>query len=278
MNMNDQHRLLIVGAHPDDCSIKAGGIATKYVEAGHDVKFLSATDGSAGHYDMDRSELSARRRRETNAVAETLGVDYEVFDIQDGWLEPTFENRKRFIRSLREFDPDVVLGPRPNDYHPDHRYCAQLLQDAAYMLIVPNVCPDTPALDESPVFGYVADNFQKPAPFEPDLVLDVSDVADRKIDALHCHESQMYEWLPYTLDELDTVPGDEDDRREWLANEGVGHLRDTTEMNVADRFRHELVERYGEKRGRAVSHAEAVEIPEYGAPLTDDKREKLFFF
>jgi LmbE family N-acetylglucosaminyl deacetylase len=276
--MSSDPSLLVVGAHPDDCSIKAGGIAATYVEAGHDVTFCSATDGSAGHHEMGRSELAARRRRETEAVAETLGVDYEVFDVPDGELEPTLENRRRFIRFIRGVDPDLVLGPRPSDYHPDHRYCAQLVRDAAYMLIVPNVCPDVEPLDSNPVIGYVADHFEKPAPFEPDVVVDVTDVEDRKIDALHCHESQMYEWLPYTFDELDEVPDGDDERRAWLAGDGLEHLARNTEMNVADRFRERLRERYGDEAGAAVEHAEAVEISEYGAPLTDDLRDRLFFF
>ena len=276
--MSQTVSLLVVGPHPDDCSIKAGGIAAKFVEAGHDVTFLSATDGSAGHHEMGRTELAARRRRETEAVAETLGVEYEVFDVRDGLLEPTLRNRRRFIRFIRQVDPDLVLGPRPNDYHPDHRYCAQLLRDAAYLLIVPNVCPDTPAMDDNPVIGYVADQFRKPAPFEPDVVLDVTDVEEQKVNALHCHESQMYEWLPYTFDELDAVPDGDDERREWLAGDGLSHLVENTEMNVADRFREELKVRYGEERGERVDHAEAVEISEYGAPLTDELREAFFPF
>jgi len=274
--MDETLSLVVVGAHPDDCSIKAGGIAATYVESGHDVTFLSATDGSAGHHEMDRDALAARRRRETEAVAETLGIDYEVFDIPDGQLEASLENRRRFVRFLREVDPDLVLGPRPVDYHPDHRYCARLLADAAYMLIVPNVCPETPPLASMPVFGYVADNFRKPAPFEPDVVLDVTDVEDRKLDALDCHESQMYEWLPYTFDELDAVPEDPATRREWLAGDGLSHLVEHTEMNVADRYAERLAERYG--ANTTVEHAEAVEISEYGAPLTDERRERLFFF
>ena len=276
--MSETLTLLVIGAHPDDCSIKAGGIAAKYVEAGHDVTFLSVTDGSAGHHEMGRPALAARRKRETEAVAETLGVDYDVFDIRNGLLEPTLANRKRLIRYIRQVDPDLVLGPRPNDYHPDHRYTAQLVRDAAYSLIVPNICPNTPALSSNPVIGYVADHFQKPDPFEPDVVLDVTDVKDEKIDALDCHESQMYEWLPFTFGELDTVPGDEAERREWLANDGLGHLEENTEMNVADRFRAALKARYGDEAGAAVGHAEAVEISEYGAPLTDERREELFFF
>jgi len=274
----DESSLLVVGAHPDDCSIKAGGIAVKYVEAGNDVTFLSVTDGSAGHQEMNRTELADRRRRETRDVADTLGIEYDVFDLPDGELEPSLENRRLLIRYIREIDPDLVLGPRPNDYHPDHRYTAQLIRDAAYSLIVPNVCPDTPELESNPVIGYVADHFQKPNPFEPDVVLDVTDVESEKIDALHCHESQMYEWLPYTFDELESVPEDDDERREWLANDGLGHLSANTEMNVSDRFREELRERYGDAEGEAVEHAEAVEISEYGAPLTEENREQLFFF
>ncbi|QLH79771.1 PIG-L family deacetylase [Halosimplex rubrum] len=270
--------LLVVGAHPDDCAIKAGGIAAEYVDAGRDVTFLSVTDGSAGHHEDDRETVAARRKRETEAVAETLGIDYEVFDIPDGELEPSLEHRHRLTRFVREVEPDLVLGPRPNDYHPDHRYTAELLRDTAYMLIVPNVCPDTPPLDDDPVFGYVADGFGKPAPFEPDVVLDVSDAAERKFDALDCHESQMYEWLPYTFGALDEVPDGDDERREWLATAGIDHFSANTEVNVADRFRTELRERYGDDRGAAVDHAEAVEISEYGAPLTDDRREELFFF
>jgi len=276
--MDETPSLLVIGAHPDDCSIKAGGIAAKYAAAGHDVTFLSMTDGSAGHHEMGRAKLAARRKRETEAVAETLGVDYEVFDVRDGELLPTLENRERLIRFVRGVDPDLVLAPRPNDYHPDHRYCAQLVRDAAYMLIVPNVCPRVEPMDENPVVGYVADGFEKPTPFEPDVVLDVDDAVDAKLDALHCHESQLYEWLPYTFGILDDVPEGDAARREWLADEMVAHLEANTPMNVADRFRDELIERYGEDRGSDVGHAETVEISEYGAELTDEKRDQLFFF
>ncbi|WP_225334600.1 PIG-L deacetylase family protein [Halomicrobium urmianum] len=276
--MDEPLSLLVIGAHPDDCLIKAGGIAAKYAQAGHDVTFLSMTDGSAGHHEMGRTKLAARRKRETEAVAETLGIDYDVWDVADGELMPTLENRKRLIRYVREVDPDLVLGPRPNDYHPDHRYCARLVRDAAYMLIVPNVCPRVDPMDGNPVVGYVADGFEKPNPFEPDVVLDVDDVVDDKLDALHCHESQLYEWLPYTFGELDQVPEGDETRRAWLGDEMLGHLEANTPMNVADRFRDELIVRYGEDRGGDVGHAEAVEISEYGAELTDEKRDRLFFF
>jgi LmbE family N-acetylglucosaminyl deacetylase len=269
--------LLVVGAHPDDCTIKAGGIAATYVDAGRDVTFLSLTDGSAGHHEQDRQTVAARRQRETAAVAETLGVDYEVFDVPDGELTADLDTRADVIRFVRRVDPDLILAPRPNDYHPDHRAAAALVRDAAYMLVVPNVCPDVEPLADLPVVGYVADRFRKPAPFEPDVVLAVDDVSDRKLDALACHESQVYEWLPYTFGILDDVPDDPDQRRAWLESAFLDHLRANTPISVADDFRDRLIERYGE-RGETVEHAEAVEISEYGAPLTDDLFEELFFF
>jgi LmbE family N-acetylglucosaminyl deacetylase len=164
-----------------------------------------------------------------------------------------------------------VLGPRNNDYHPDHRYTAALLRDAAYSLIVPNIVPDAEPMDANPVFGYVADHFQKPAPFEPDVVLDVTDVEDRKIDALHCHESQMYEWLPYNVNKLDQVPDGDEARRKWLAQTRLPQFAE-----VADRFRDELIERYGEERGSEIQYAEAFENCEYGGRLTEENRNVLF--
>jgi len=275
--MDNNPSLLVVGAHPDDCGIKTGGIAAKWVEADRDVTFLSVTDGSAGHHEIEPTELAARRRRETERVAETLGIEYDVFDIPDGELEVSLEYRQKLIRYIRRVDPNLVLGPRLNDYHPDHRYTAHLVQDAAYMLIVPNICPDVEPLETNPVMGYVADGFKKPAPFEPDVVLDIDSVIDTKLDVLHCHESQVYEWLPWTFGISEAVPPEGSRRREWLETEMLGYLDANTAINVADRFREELVAKYGE-RGTEVDHCEAIEISEYGGQLTDELRNSLFFW
>ena len=94
----------------------------------------------------------------------------------------------------------------PNDYHPDHRYTGVLVQDAAYMVVVPNIASDTPALRKNPVFMYFEDGFQKPAPFRPDVAVSIDDVIDKKLDMMDAHVSQMYEWLPWVANALDKVP------------------------------------------------------------------------
>ena len=186
-------RIIAFGAHPDDAELKVGGTAIKWAQQGHQVKFVSVTNGDVGHWQIKGEELARRRLAETQAADKILGVETEVLPIHDGELEPTLENRRTITRLIRDWQADIVLCHRPWDYHPDHRYVGVLVQDAAFMVTVPFFCPDTPALKENPLFFYVTDEFQKPAPFRADVVVAIDDVFDRKVDALHELESQFYE-------------------------------------------------------------------------------------
>jgi LmbE family N-acetylglucosaminyl deacetylase len=270
---SDTLRILAVCAHPDDADLKFGGLATKYANAGQDVRFVSLTNGDAGHHEIGGVELARRRRAEAQASADVIGIEYDVRDVHDGKLEPTLANRTDLIRLIRRYEPDLVVTHRPNDYHPDHRYTSTLVQDAAYMVTVPNVCTDVPALREDPVICYLSDGFQRPAPFEPDVIVPIDDVLETKLEMLHQHASQFYEWLPYNDGKLESVPDEEDERWAWIQAEYLSAFNDD-----ADRFRDALVERYGEERGQAVDYAESVQECEYGAPLTAEARDRLFPF
>lgn len=136
-------------------------------------------------------------------------------------------------------------------------------------MTVPNVCPDTPHLEYSPVVCCLADDFRKPAPFEPDVAVAIDDVLETKLDALECHESQVYEWLPANANDLGEVPENETQRREWLVDRWMPRFD-------ADRFREALHERYGEDRAAEISCAEAFEVSEYGGEVTDENRNELF--
>src|SRR5690606_12063656 len=96
-------------------------------------------------------------------------------------------------RLIREWNADIVMGPRTNDYHPDHRYTGVLVQDAAYMVAVPFFCPDVKPLAKNPVYLYYTDQFQKPNPFHADVVVGIDAVMERKLDALVGMESQFVE-------------------------------------------------------------------------------------
>jgi LmbE family N-acetylglucosaminyl deacetylase len=267
-------KILVIGAHPDDADVRCGGLALKYIAQGHTVKFLSTTNGDTGHHKIGGVELARRRYAETQAVARMAGLaEYEVLDLHNGELEPSVANRKLIIRIILEYNPDLIITHRPNDYHPDHRYTSQLVQDASYIVTVPNMVALTDFLTRTPKICYMHDRFRKPLPFQPDVVVGIDEVIEKKIQMMHCHESQFYEWLPFNQGIADQVPVDPKQRKQWLASWRLPYFE-----NIANDYRHVLIELYGETRGREVRYAEAFEGCEYGAGFTKDDIPALFPF
>jgi N-acetylglucosamine malate deacetylase 1 len=264
-------KLLIFGAHPDDAEYHAGGLAAVYRELGHTVRMISLTNGGAGHHERPPALLAGMRRAEAAAAGRVIGAAYETWDIPDGELMPTLEVRQRVIREIRTFAPHLVLTHRPYDYHPDHRAVGQLVQDASYLVTVPNVLPEVPALFKDPVVAYMADLFTKPCPLEPDVVLDVTDRLDTIVRMLACQRSQVFEWLPYEEGILHTVPADEEEKLAWLRQWYLRHIRPR-----ADRFRKELIAAFGPERGRQIEAAEVFEISEYAGRADEEKLRRLF--
>lgn len=266
--------IIAIGAHPDDCDSKFGGTAALFAEMGHNVKFLALTSGDAGHQSQGGGALGNRRRAEAAEAGKKLGIaEYETLDNHDGELMPTLHVRSQVIRAIRNWNADIVLGLRTNDYHPDHRNAGKVVQDASYMVIVPNVCPDTPPLSKNPLFLYMQDRFQKPYPFEPDIVIAIDKVIEKKLDALDAHGSQMYEWGPWTNGgdaSVARVPKGKMQRRDWLAkrvkrNPGV----------MTDDRRASLEMWYGAE-AENIKYTEAFEICEYG--FQPSEQDILNFF
>jgi LmbE family N-acetylglucosaminyl deacetylase len=212
--------------------------------------------------------LAARRYLETQEVAKRLGITYDVLDNHDGALLPTLEVRLQIIKKIREWNADVVIAPRPNDYHPDHRYTGVLVQDAAYMVEVPNVAPDAPALRKTPVFLYAQDHFQRPNPFRPDIVIDVTSTFDKKISAFDAHVSQFYEWMPWIGRYEKDVPTGKVERWQWL--------KKTYDHPMKENIREAMAKWYGTKRAADAKYAEAFEICEYGAQPNETEIRRLF--
>src|SRR5262249_6138752 len=109
---------------------------------------------------------------------------------------PTLENRRTVTRLIKQWNADIVITNRPNDYHPDHRYTSVLVQDSAYMVTVPFITPEVPPLNKNPVFLYSSDRFQKPNPFKPDIASRIDDVIEPPLDGLLVMESQIHEGGP----------------------------------------------------------------------------------
>ncbi len=269
----DALRILVFGAHPDDCDLRAGGTACLYARLGHHVRFVSLTSGDAGHHEIGGAPLAWRRRQEAQAAARCLGIEYLVLDHHDAELMPSLDVRAEVVRLIRETTPDLVMAPRLWDYHPDHRATAQVVMDAMYLSTVPNYVSAVRHLDAMPVAVSVWDGFQRPYPFRPDVVVDITDARECKLDALHCHTSQVYEWLPYNAGKLASVPADDAARRAWLREQEMGRA-----ARLLEAYRDEMVARYGPERADRIEAVEVFEVSEYGAPLTPQARDRLFPF
>jgi LmbE family N-acetylglucosaminyl deacetylase len=220
---------------------------------------------------MSREEMAPRRRREAAAAGRVIGAEYVTWDWPDGELLPNLEVRHQVIREIRSFAPDLVLTHRPYDYHPDHRAVGLVVQDASFLVTVPHVVPEAPALRKDPVVACMVDLFTRPVPLAADVVLDITERVDTVTAMLACHESQCFEWLPYLAGTLDQVPAGETQRRQWIRAWYAQQIRPR-----ADRYRKELIATYGAEWGSQIEFAEVFEVSPYGSPLDDDARRRLF--
>jgi len=264
-------RIIAFGAHPDDSELKAAGVAALWAEQGHAVKFVSLTNGDVGHFSMAGGPLAIRRRAEVEACARGLGIETEVLDIHDGELMPTLENRKKVARLIRDWQADIVLFHRPYDYHADHRYTGVLVQDAAVLVAAPFFVPDTPPVEQNPIFLYYSDDFDKPYPFEPTIVVGIDAAAEKKWDCISRMPSQFGDADSWQGRTRPDVPSGEEERAAYL----LDLVRQRNE-GVAERYRDRLVELYGEEQGRAVRYAEAFELCQYGRQPTVEELKRLF--
>lgn len=267
----NKRTVMVIGAHPDDCEIQTGGFALKCVQMGYRVIFMSATNGETGHHELSREDTARIRKGEFEKSCSLGGIECIVTDIPSNKITPDIMTREMFVSIIRRCKPDIIITHRLNDYHPDHRITAQLVQDSSYAIKVPKVCPDVEPLRYSPVILYMSDQFKRPYEFAPHIALDIDDVLEKKMQMLACHESQVFEWLPWVDGELDQVPADKEQRYEWMKKN-----RSERDKKNADRFRSLLCKRYGEEKGRQIVYAEAFEICEYGKQISVEDLEKIF--
>lgn len=265
-------RVLVIGGHPDDADQFVGCTAIKWADRGARVRFVSVCNGEKGWHLVPNDGVAERRRGETAAAAKAYGIErYDVWDIPDCEIEPTLELRRRMTRMVREFAPHIILTHRTCDYHADHRACSQLVQDMTYMLGLPNWCPETPVPEVRPAVFFMTDDFDCPRVLRPDAIVAVDDVMDRYLDALACHVSQFFEFLPVDMGIDPAEMPDQADRagiRAYLAKWFAPMKR-----TDAERFAERIVEWYGANR---LQNVEVFEMSRYGRQLSEDELRDLF--
>ena len=264
-------RIIAFGAHPDDAELKASGVAALWAAQGHKVKLVAMTNGDVGHFAMAGGPLAKRRKAEVAECARILGIENQVLDIHDGELVPSLENRKTVARLIREWQADIVMGHRPYDYHPDHRYTGVLMDDAAVVVAAPFFTPDTPPTPRNPVFLYYSDAFQDPKPFNPTIVVGIDEVADKKWRCISAMPSQFGDKDSWQGRTLPNVPDGDREREAYLLD-----IVKKRNEDVANQYRDRLIALYGRETGQKVKYAEAFQLTQYGRQVSVDELKRLF--
>lgn len=263
-------RVLVLGAHPDDAEVAAGGLLVRHRKLGSVVRIISVTDGRSGHHHTQPEELVRIRREEARESGELIGAENFTWDFPDGELQADLQVRSAIIREIRGFQPDLVLTHRPNDYHPDHRAVGQAVQDASYMVTVPHICPDLPALRSDPIVAYMSDLFTRPNPLRSDIALNIAEEFETMVRMAACHQSQFFQWLPYHDGKLQEVPDTYEAKLAWLHGWLTEFLKRRWEH-----FQSELSQRF--VGSSLVSPLiEVYEISEYAGKLGEKLRARLF--
>jgi len=264
-------RIIAFGAHPDDAELKASGVAALWAAQGHKVKLVAMTNGDVGHFAMAGGPLAKRRKAEVAECARILGIENQVLDIHDGELTPSLENRKTVARLIREWQADIVMGHRPYDYHPDHRYTGVLMDDAAVVVAAPFFTPDTPPTPRNPIFLYYSDGFQDPKPFNPTIVVGIDEVADKKWRCISAMPSQFGDKDSWQGRTLPNVPAGDREREAYLLD-----IVKKRNEEVANQYRQRLIALYGQEAGKKVKYAEAFQLTQYGRQASVDELKQLF--
>ncbi len=267
-------RVLFVGAHPDDTDILCPAASMRLVRSGARVKWLAMTNGDRGHQFDDSATLARRRRYETLQAAKITGIEeYMVSSTSDCHLVPSLEERAKMTKVIREFKPHIIVIHRTGDYHPDHRAAGQIVMDATYLSCVPLWAGEYPCeegLIMPSVFFYM-DRFTAPTPSRCDLVIGADDELHQASEALACHESQLYEWLPPEKGLQNAVPPASDHAaRVAFAQK---HWIDPVHYGQAKKYAREIAQCWPD--GGAPKAVECFEVSEYCRLPSDWERKEL---
>ncbi len=220
---------MAIVAHPDDIEFSCAGTLARWAKAGTRISYVLCTSGDVGIDEpgMTRARASEIREAEQRLAADIAGAAEVIFLREpDGMLVATLELRKKIVREIRRFQPEVVICGDPtivwagNDYinHPDHRAAATAALDAVFPAAgQPNL------FEELELEGFRAHKPRKVYATTwdtADVYVNIESTIDLKIEALRAHKSQMKEWDP------------EKSIREWASERAKGK-----EMAYAEGYR-----------------------------------------
>lgn len=249
-------RVMMIFAHPDEGEVYTGGTAALYTKLGHQVKFMSLTNGDGGHW-VEKPEVLARRRYAEAMESKNILnlVDYEVLDYHDQYLKNTKEAQGKVIKSIQAFKPDVVFTYYPaQGGHTDNMTAGYIVRDAAKDL----------KMDKLPVFLYVRDYHTITFSHIPDVAFPINEVWQTKLAACGAHKTQVAEAIPHEMGILEEVKSNPE-KQKALINDNTYAFSKVTPGHVI------AMEKWYGKATTNIKYAEAFEVAEFGRQVSDEE-------
>lgn len=178
---NSTCELLVITAHPDDAELCTGGLLLTAAAHGWRTAVADLTRGELGS--LGTPEI---RAAEANAAAEILEVSRRLnLELPDGGVRDTDDARKRIVRLVRELRPRIVVTHSLEDHHPDHMGAAQLVKQSFYLCGIRKYLPELPPWRPRGLLYAFSSRMAR-----PDIVVDISGVIERRMEAVLCYRSQ----------------------------------------------------------------------------------------
>jgi LmbE family N-acetylglucosaminyl deacetylase len=193
---------MAIAAHPDDLEFGFAGTAARWAKAGSRISYVICTSGDVGIAEpgMTRAKATEIREAEARAAVKIVGVNEVVFLREpDGLLEATLQMRKKLVREIRRFKPEVVVCSDPtvlweDNYinHPDHRAAGLAAVDAVFPAAgQPNLFEE---LEEEGLKAHKVRKVYVVGYRQSEIYVDITETIDLKVAALGAHASQMKDW------------------------------------------------------------------------------------
>ena len=250
-------RVMMIFAHPDEGEVYTGGTAALYTQLGHQVKFMSLTNGDAGHWVEKPEVLAKRRYQEAMNAKKILNLaEYEVLDYHDQGLKNTKEARAKVVRSIEAFKPDIVFTYYPAaGGHIDNMTAGYIVRDAARDL----------KMEKLPVFLYVRDYHTSTFTYIPHFAFSIDKVWETKLKACGAHQTQVAEAIPHSMGILDEVRKNPAKQKELIDDNTYAFSK------VFPTYMFALEKWYGKEGASKIKYAEGFEVAEFGRQVQEEE-------
>jgi N-acetylglucosamine malate deacetylase 1 len=191
--------ILAIGSHPDDIEYMCAGTLLKYKKAGHKIFIALTTSGNQGsNLHNSKEEIAAVREKEQLESARYYDAEVKFLRFDDQGLQDTPASRKAVIEAMRWANPEVILTNCPWDGSVDHATTGKIVSQALLSLPGKLITSDVPPIQKAPSLFY----FDTGAgiDFNPEILVDISEFMETKMEALHKHASQ-YAWMKTFMDD-----------------------------------------------------------------------------